>query len=190
MQRKGGDIMMRKGFSMITAIFFILIMATISILVLNLTGKITKETTILYRQEQAALLARSYTELAVMAVLDHNRSVANTCIEDIDGVVNALKPNAAPAPGVSSTNGGGYKVETRIYYLGNDLSCSSTRELTDSSHSARSSTRILTPYNDTGAADSIAAIIVDVYVKYKDASSMDPSTSPWITYHRRTLQKI
>ncbi|MGC9350614.1 MAG: hypothetical protein ACP5D3_01345 [Sulfurovum sp.] len=34
------------------------------------------------------------------------------------------------------------------------------------------------------------SIIVDVYVEYKDIIQGNIATSPWITYHRRTLQKI
>ena len=173
---------MRKAFTMITAIFVIVIMATVAMLVLNLSGKTVKETTIQYRKAQAMLLARSYTELAVLAVIDYNRTAGGDCIENIDGVVNALTPGAAPATGASSTNGGGYDVQTRIYYLGNGLNCSGTRMLNSASLS--------TNYNDTGGSDSIAAIIVDVYVRYKDPDVEDPAHSPWITYHRRTLQKI
>ena len=175
---------MRNAFSMITAIFVILIMATVAMLVLSTSGKIVKESSIQFRKEQAMLLARSYTELAVLAVTNYDRSTSSDCIEDIDGVVNALTPGATPASGVSSTNGGGYDVQTRIYYLGNSLPCSGTRVL-------NSTTPIQTDYNSTSSApDAISGIIVDVYVRYKDPDTPTPSSSPWITYHRRTLQKI
>ena len=176
---------MRRGFSMITAIFVVVIMATVAMLVLSMSGKSVKETTLQYRKEQAMLLARSYTELAVMAVMDYNRSASNNCIENINGVVNALTPGSAPASGVSSTNGGGYDVQTRIYYLGNGLpsACNSRR---------LNSSPIQTDYNTTTPAspDALAAIIVDVYVRYKDPDAPNPASSPWITYHRRTLQKL
>jgi len=181
---------MRNAFSMITAIFVILIMATVAILVMSTSGKIIKETSIQFRKEQAMLLARSYTELAVLAVTNYNRNTSSDCIEDIDGVVNALIPGDSPATGVSSTNGGGYDVQTRIYYLGNNLPCSNSRKLNDSTDTSRSNTVISTDYNDTSSSDAIAGIIVDVYVRYKDPDVSTPSGSPWITYHRRTLQKI
>jgi len=184
---------MRNAFSMITAIFIILIMATVAILVLSTSGKIVKESSIQFRKEQAMLLARSYTELAVLAVSNYDRNTSSNCIENIDGVINALTPGASPATGVSSTNGGGYKVETRIYYLGDGLPCSQSRKLNNSTDTSRSSTTITTDYNGTsptGPADALAAIIVDVYVNYKDPDADDPEHSPWITYHRRTLQKI
>lgn len=177
---------------MITAIFVIVIMATVAMLVLSTSGKMVKETTLQYRKEQAMLLAKSYTELALMAVMDYNRSAAGNCIENINGVVNALSPGSAPASGVSSTNGGGYDVETRIYYLGNGLPCSQSRKLNDSTDPSRSATAIATDYNTSTPAspDALAAIIVDVYVRYKDPDAPNPASSPWITYHRRTLQKL
>ncbi len=175
---------MRKAFSMVTAIFVIVLMATVAMLVLSTSGKIVKETTLQFRKEQAMFLARSYTELAVLAVTNYNRNTSSDCIENINGVVNALTPGSDPETGVSSTNGGGYDVSTRIYYLGNDLPCTGTSIL--------NSTPIQSDYNNTSTPgpDAIAGIIVDVYVKYKDPDTLSPSTSPWITYHRRTLQKI
>lgn len=172
---------MRKGFSLITAVFIMVLMATVSAFILNLSGKITQDTTSQYRQEQSALLARSYTELAIMAVMNHNRALTGTCIENIDGKINNLIINGGA--GVAGT---GYSVETRIYYLGNNLPCSNTRRLND--NVAFSATPILEDYNNTAApaADALAAILIDVYVNYTDP---DVPTFD-ITYHRRTLQKI
>ncbi len=186
---------MRKAFSMVTAIFVIIVMATVAMLVFNMSGKMIKGTTIQYRTEQAALLARSYTELAVMAVTDHDRHPAGgtaSCVEHINGVVNSIIPGQTPIAGTSSTNGGGYDVNTTIYYLGNNLPCTEKMKLNDSTDAARSSTTISSnPYHSTAnPADDIAAILVDVEVRYKDPNADDPSKTPWITYHRRTLQKI
>jgi len=172
--------MMRKAFSMITAIFIIILMSTVAILVFNLSGKIVKNTTMQFRKEQAMLLARSYTELAVLSVMDYNRSTSTDCVENVNGAVNSLVPGEIPT-GVS-TDGSGYDVETRIYYIGNALPCSASRIL--------NATTLATDYNSTGGSDTLAAIIVDVYVRYKDPEAPNPSASPWITYHRRTLQKI
>ncbi len=177
---------MRKAFSMITAVFVIIIMATLAAFVLNLSGKITQETAIQYRQEQAALLARSYTELAVLAVINHDRNQTTpSCIQDIDGSVNGLIPGGAVS-GNSGGSSGGYSVETRIYYIGDGLPCSETRKLNDSTSAMNSPTTLVTDYNNTAASDAIAAILVDVFVSYKDP---DAPTN-FIKYHRRTLQKI
>lgn len=185
---------MRSGFSMVTAVFLIVIMATVAMLVFNLSGKMTQTTTIQYRNEQAALLAQSYTEYALLQVLKHDRSSTNNCIQTITGVVNNLVPSSATPSGVSSINGGGYKVDVAINYLGNALPCSSNHIL--------NSNVITTDYNTTGASDAVAAILVDVFVRYKDPSMVEawsmnnggtmPTAAqiPWITYHTRRLLKI
>jgi len=169
---------------MLMAIAVLVIVSLISMLVLNLSGKVTKATTLQYRQEQAILLAKSYTELAMMTVLNYDRNLSNNCVETVSGVVNNLIPGGSVANGVSSTNGGGYQVTAKIYYLGNNLPCSSSRILNQNP--------IVTDYadgNNTRNGD-VAAILIDVKVQYKDPDAADPSASPWITYRHQTLQKI
>lgn len=158
----------RKAFSMLTAIFVIVIMSAIGIMVMSLTGKIIKETTTQYQREQAVLLAKSYTEYAIMAVMSNDRNDTagvNDCIEDIDGRI-----------GADVNNGQGYLINTRIAYIADSNArvgtCAGTRILDDSG--------ITTP-------ESALNIIIDVYVRYRDP---DNSFAPWVTYHRRTLQKI
>jgi len=159
---------MRRGFSLITAIFVIVLMATVSVLILNLAGKNVKLTTYQYRGEQAAILAKSYTELAIMYAMS-NDSNTSPCAEDINGVV-----------GGNTNEGKGYDVQVRISYIGNGLACSSTRILNDQT------VPIVTPHEKQ--------IVVDVYVRYKDPDIIGISGSaaavPWLTYHRRTLQKL
>lgn len=177
---------MRNAFSLITAVFVIIIMATLAAFVFNISAKTVQETTSQYREEQAALLARSYTELAVMAVINHDRNQTTpSCIEDIDGSVNGLIPGGS-VTGNSGGSSGGYTVETRIYYIGNNLPCSETRKLNDSTSSINSSTLLVSDYNNTLASDAIAAILVDVFVSYKNPDT--PTHT--IKFHRRTLQKI
>ena len=149
---------------MITSVFVIVIMASVGILVMNTTTKAIKETTTQYRKEQAVLLAKSYTEFAIMAVTANDRSV--DCIENINGN-NVI---------ADDSSGKGYQVDTRIYYIGNDgtanlATCSGTGVLA----------------NDVVTDGSDLQIIVDVYVRYKE---LDNTGADWITYHRRTLQKI
>jgi hypothetical protein len=175
---------MRKAFSLITSIFIIIMMSSVSVLVFSVSGKMAKETTIQFRKEQAMLLARSYTEFAVMAVINYDRGASNDCIENINGDITSLTPGETPMAEASTTNGSGYKVDTKIYYLGNNLPCTAANILNNG-------TAITTSYNDiAGKPDALAAILVDVYVQYKDPDVDNPTTSEWITYHRRTLQKI
>ena len=153
----------RKAFSLITAIFVMLLMASVGAFVMSISGKIVQETTAQYQKEQAVLLAKSYTELAIMAVMSNDRSGTGQCISDITGVIGAAG---------ASTNGEGYKVETRISFIGPDAdinNCAGTRQL-----------------GNPAVSDDLN-IIVDVYVRYKD---INHPTSPWVSYHRRTLQKI
>ncbi len=174
---------MRNAFSLITSIFVIVMMATVSILVFSVAGKMVKETTVQFRKEQAMLLARSYTELAVMSVINYDRATNGDCIETISGDITSLTPGATPAAGASSSNGSGYRVDTNIYYLGNSLPCTAANVL-------NGAVAIAANYNDTGSPDALAAIIVDVYVQYNDPDVDNPTASKPITYHRRTLQKI
>ncbi len=158
MQREGGH-KMRKAFSMLTAIFVILIMATVGAFILNISGKSVKTTTMQYKKEQAALYARSYTELAIMAATA-NDSTVDECAKNINGHIGNFIDDLIG-------DGDGYSIETHIAYIGNGLVCGDDilNELP-----------IVTP-------DSLH-IIVDVYVTYKDSSLT------YITYHRRTLQKL
>ena len=161
---------MRKAFSMITAIFVILIMATLAVFILNISGKAVKATVFQYKKEQAVLWAKSYTELAIMAATANDSSVTN-CAETITGFVGADQ--------TAANNGEGYDIEVKVAYIGNDLACTPLN-----------ATTIITP--------NALHIIVDTYVRYRTpsliAAILDnggtlPSV-PWVTYHRRTLQKL
>ncbi len=157
----------RKAFSLITAIFVIILMASVAGFVMNLSGKIVQESTALYQKEQAVLFAKSYTELAIMAVMSNDRNSTGICVSDIEAI------NVIPA-GATAGSAQGYNVETRIAFIGPNAdigSCDGTRQLG----------------NPVTASSDELNIIVDVYVKYKDLNN--PSGND-ITYHRRTLQKI
>ncbi|KYJ86290.1 hypothetical protein [Sulfurovum riftiae] len=161
---------MRKAFSMITAIFVILIMATLAAFILNISSKAVSTTLFQYKKEQAVLYAKSYTELAILAATANDSNVTN-CAENINAYVDGTQTEVR--------NGKGYEVQTRIAYIGNGLACSGTRILTPGN-------TIITP-NET-------QIIVDVYVRYRDPSAVAAAGiatgAPWVTYHRRTLQKL
>jgi len=159
---------MRKAFSMITAIFIIVLLASIGAFILNISAKTVQSSTYLYQEEQAALYAKSYTELAIMYATANNATTTN-CAESIVG-------NIGPNP----DNGEGYTVQTVISYIGKNLQCTDTQ-------------RILTPPNGIVTTNSIY-IIVDVFVRYKDLDQVavngSGTNSPWMTYHRRTLQQL
>ncbi len=132
---------MRSAFSMITAIFVLVIMATVGALVMSTSGKIVKTTTAQYQHEQAILYAKSYTEYAIMAVSAHNRTA--DCVQTINGTIGT--PNT----------GNGYRVRTHISYIGPASqigTCPATRQL---------STNVTT-------SSTPLTIIVDAYVDYRD----------------------
>ena len=154
----------KKAFSMITAIFVIVIMATVTALIMNVTGKTIKETTQQYQKEQAMLLARSYTEQALMYALNYDRQTNGNCINDI---------NATFGDGVSSQI---YTIETRLRYISNStqlpLACNIIERWAD---------------DGTSGFNATVSVIIDVYVHYTD---FDDALNRPITYHRRTLQKL
>ena len=94
----------RKAFSMMTAVFIIILMATVASFVMNTSGKMVKETTTQFQREQAVLLANSYTEYAIMAVMANEHNSTN-CLNIISGNF-----------GGATT---GYNTTVEISYIGN-----------------------------------------------------------------------
>lgn len=162
----------RKAFSMITAIFIILLLATVSAFILNLSGKSIAETTAQYRKEQAILYAKSYTEFAIMAAT--SRDCIKTITANLDGTANQVKA------------GQGYRVNVNIQYIGNDLT------------NAGASNCDTLGTSVTNANSKGAIVLIDVYVRYRNPDSADAIAQiAWdnaqhagITYHRRTLQRL
>ena len=154
----------KKAFSMVTAVFVIVIMATVTALIMNVTGKTVKETTQQYQKEQAALLARSYTEQAILYALHYDRIANGYCINQI---------NASFGDGVTSQV---FTIQTNIQYVSN------TTQLP-------AGCNILTAWADSGVAgfNETISLIVDVYITYQD---LDDSLNRPITFHKRTLQKL
>ena len=99
---------MRNAFSMLTAIVIIVLMATVAAFIMNLSGKMVKSTTVQFQREQAVLLAKSYTEYAIMAVTANEHNSTN-CLNTITG------------------SHGNYNVQVDISYIGNNLDASCTR---------------------------------------------------------------
>ena len=149
----------RKAFSLLTAIFVILIMASVGALVMSLSGKMVKETTAQYQREQAMLLAQSYTEFTVMSVMANNRT--NNCLKKINGTAN------------------GFDVKVKIAYIGSNVEVDNCGIATNQF--------VFATINST---KSPLSVIIDVYVSYKDFDHHDSNNTPWIKYHKRTLQKI
>ena len=78
--------------------------ATLMALMISLTSTTAKQTSDIYVSEQTKLLAKSATELALLAISGHNNSA--NCIENINFTFE--------------TN---YDVNMSLYYIGNTLPC-------------------------------------------------------------------
>ena len=154
----------KKAFSMVTAIFVIVIMATVTALIMNVTGKTVKETTQQYQKEQAALLARYYTEQAILYALHYDRIANGDCINQI---------NASFGDGVTSQI---YTIQTNMQYVSNITQLPA-------------GCNTLISWADSGVAgfNATVSLIVDVYITYQD---LDDSLNRPITFHKRTLQKL
>ena len=84
---------MRKGFSLITAIVFMVLIASIAALSLSFSTFSTKQTTDLFLREQAELLLQSGTEFALLAISGHDIVATNNCIN----AINSQYPQAGAA---------------------------------------------------------------------------------------------
>jgi len=162
---------------MITAVFVIVIMASLSALIMNISGKTVKATTLQYQKEQAALLARSYTELAILYVIHYDRTTTTPdCLESIhDHFGDATH---------------GYDIEMNIKYIGNDKllnGCDKTILADGTVGTASNTLNSATWINHTIGFYTTISLVIDTFITYKDFD--DPSNRN-ITYHRRTLQKL
>ncbi len=91
---------MRSAFSMLMAIFVMVVMALIGAFVMSLSGKIVQTTTAQYQHEQAVLYSKSYTEYAILAITGVDRNVR--CVSKITGTI------------------GQYDIDVHIAYIGID----------------------------------------------------------------------
>ncbi len=98
---------MRRGFTLLSAIFLMVLVATLMVLAFSLSSQTAKQTGDIYLQEQAQLLARSSTEFALLAISGHDNSA--DCIEQI----NLNYPQGAPI----------FDINLTLYYIGNGLKC-------------------------------------------------------------------
>ncbi len=85
MQRKSRILNNRDGFAMITAIFFMIIMATLLTYMLSSTAETAEKTTKAYLNEQAQLLAKSAVEYAILQVSSVDRTAAG-CLKFVSAV--------------------------------------------------------------------------------------------------------
>ncbi len=156
---------MRPAFSMITAIFVIMIMASVGAFVMNLSGKMVQETTTQYRREQAILYAKSYTEYAILA------ATARNCIRNIKGVVGGNNAQAR--------QGQGYYIVLRVRYLGGNSTCSATNRIGTTPLTDPDTVILVDTYVHYRDPESPAAVAGAAW-----------SADPGFVFHRRTIQRL
>ena len=152
---------MRRGFSLITAIIFIVLVASIAALALSFSSFTTKQTSDLFLREQAELLVQSGTEFALLAISGHQINAANGCLNSI----NSQYPQAGAAAI--------FDINITINYLGNGLAAASNNNC-----------NILS--DTVVTVDSNITVIIDTIVSTNTDNNI--STEP-IRLHRRTIQK-
>ncbi|MCF6201544.1 MAG: type II secretion system protein [Hydrogenimonas sp.] len=80
---------MRRGFTLLSAIFLMVLVAVLMMLTFSLSTQTTKQTADLYLQEQAQLLAKSSTEFALLAISGHDNRI--NCINSMTLNYNRFK---------------------------------------------------------------------------------------------------
>lgn len=153
---------MRRGFSLITAIVFIVLIATIGALALSFSALTVKQTSDTYLREQAELLVQSGTEYALLAISAHEINATNGCLNTI----NAQFPNTATPL---------FDINISINYLGIGLP-------------ARNAARPCQKFSESNITtiDSNVTVIIDTIVELTSGNNI--TTEP-IRLHRRTIQK-
>jgi hypothetical protein len=187
----------RPAFSMITAISVMLIMGLLSSFILSTSASTSEETFTQYRKEQAVLLSEAYTEAAMLRILQNNMAAPTpVCINAFTAnITNLLQGQAAVAAADIANLGRGYHVDVNISYITNTIANPRPTNITTANCGTILNLNALgnlLDFNNTFALAPTASlsVIIDVYVRYKNTLSPDIPNSPWITYHRRTLQKI
>ncbi len=149
---------------MILAIAFLLIMATIMALMINMTSLTSKRSGDIYFQEQAHLIAKGEVEKALFTIANTDLAIANNCY------------NGTGAGGVIVNTD--YKVVSVIQYIGNSFpvaaACNMAQDISGADIDS-----ILTN-------ESHGTVIIDIYVSVDNANV----TSEPVRFHRRTMQKL
>ncbi len=150
---------MRRGFSLITAIVFMILVATLGALALSLSNLSVKQTSDLYLREQAELLVQSGTEYALLAISGHDIVANGNCINTINATYSV------------------FDINMTIYYLGSGLPNNGCRDF---------SNNIIGIHPIINTNESNVTIMIDTVVSVPVDKNI--TTEP-IRLHRRTIQK-
>ena len=174
---------MQKGFALVAAIFFIIIVSTTAITALSIASMTARDVNNIQGREQALLLAQSATELAVLAMQKHQ--YLTTELKD-GGATAATNPTLNRIRLAYPSNNAGEKmfdITVTFGYFDRQLGADADHTVAYSNF-GQGSSEALPSGKGVGKILSHAAL-VDVVVK----SNVAVMGRPQITYHRRTIQK-
>jgi len=115
---------MRKGFSLLTAIVFLVLIATISALSISLSTSSVKQTGDVLLKSQAELLLRSGTEYAMLAMSGYNYNTS--CLEKVNMTYDKI-----------------YDINVTIMYIGNGLPCNPSHILSNDINTSDSNRTVI-----------------------------------------------
>ena len=133
---------------MLTALIFIVLIATLGALALSLSTATVKQTSDLYLREQAELLVQSATEYALLAISGHTINTTNGCLNTINATY--------PTDGADKL----FDINISLYYMGNGLP-----------EGCQTLTRNL---NNITTTDSNITVVIDTIVSTADGISTEP----------------
>lgn len=160
---------MKKGFALITAVIFVVLIATLGALSLSLSSSSVKHSNNVFLREQAELLAISATEHAVLAMQAHDYT--KSCINTIE---SKFPDDKNPM----------FTANITIQYIGNNLPTNCNILYNGGLGTPKS--RYI---NDTRGEDTTKAsykvAIIDVIVTSNENLTTEP-----IRFHKKTTQSL
>lgn len=158
---------MRKGFSLITAIIFVVLVATLAMFSINTSATTAKQTSDVFLREQAELLAQGATEIAIFNLINTNFTQVANCAS-LDSNANIMQ-TLFPTNNVTTSL---FNVTVTVNKVFGTIGvCDGT---------AGRGTAVIT----VTTSASIGTVILDVTV-----TSTKPNVFP-VRYTRRTIQKL
>ena len=106
---------MRRGFTLIAAIFFVVIASSICMLALSIASTSVKQNSEIYLREQSELVARAATEYAMLAIISNDFST--TCLGN-------QSKNASEDNPIAGEFGDLFTFKVYVKYFGNMGVCS------------------------------------------------------------------
>ena len=106
---------MRRGFTLIAAIFFVVIASSICMLALSIATTSVKQNSEIYLREQSELVARAATEYAILAIISNDFSA--TCL-------GKQSKNASEDNPISGESGDLFTFKVYVKYFGDMGICS------------------------------------------------------------------